>query len=58
VSSDQVRKPLYSDAVDQWRNYEPWLGPLKEALREFGAGEAPHVDGAALAAGSARNPLP
>jgi len=32
VSSDQVRKPLYADAVDQWRNFEPWLGPLKEAL--------------------------
>ncbi|HEX4388161.1 MAG TPA: sulfotransferase [Steroidobacteraceae bacterium] len=35
VSSDQVRKPLYADAVEQWRNYEPWLGPLKEALGEL-----------------------
>lgn len=32
VSSEQVRRPLYSEAVDQWRNFEPWLGPLKEAL--------------------------
>jgi tetratricopeptide (TPR) repeat protein len=32
VSSEQVRQPLYADGVDQWRNYEPWLGPLKEAL--------------------------
>jgi tetratricopeptide (TPR) repeat protein len=35
VSSDQVRKPLYTDAVDHWRNYEPWLDPLKEALGDL-----------------------
>lgn len=32
ASSEQVRQPIYSEAVDQWRNYEPWLGPLKAAL--------------------------
>jgi hypothetical protein len=32
VSSEQVRRPLYSESVDQWRNYERWLGPLKSAL--------------------------
>jgi tetratricopeptide (TPR) repeat protein len=32
VSSEQVRRPMYADAVDQWRNYEPWLKPLKDAL--------------------------
>jgi tetratricopeptide (TPR) repeat protein len=32
ASSEQVRQPLYSDAVDHWQNYEPWLGPLKDAL--------------------------
>jgi len=32
VSSEQVRRPIYADAVDQWRSYEPWLGPLKDAL--------------------------
>lgn len=32
ASSEQVRQPLYRDAVEQWRNYEPWLGPLKKAL--------------------------
>lgn len=32
ASSEQVRSPLYADGVDQWRNFEPWLGPLKEAL--------------------------
>jgi tetratricopeptide (TPR) repeat protein len=32
VSSEQVRRPIFSESVDQWRNYEPWLGPLKSAL--------------------------
>ena len=32
ISSEQVRRPLYTHAVDQWRRYEPWLGPLKAAL--------------------------
>jgi tetratricopeptide (TPR) repeat protein len=31
-SSEQVRRPIFTDAVAQWRNFEPWLGPLKEAL--------------------------
>ena len=26
VSSEQVRLPIYSDSVDQWRHFEPWLG--------------------------------
>ncbi len=32
ASSEQVRQPLYADAVDHWRHYEPWLQPLKAAL--------------------------
>ena len=32
ASSEQVRKPIFRDAVDQWRHYEPWLDPLKSAL--------------------------
>ncbi|HEY3778419.1 MAG TPA: sulfotransferase [Rhizomicrobium sp.] len=32
ASSEQVRRPISADAVDEWRNYEPWLGPLKAAL--------------------------
>jgi hypothetical protein len=36
ISSEQVRRPMYSEGVDQWRNYEPWLGPLKDALGEAG----------------------
>ena len=35
VSSEQVRRPLYSESLDQWRNFEPWLGPLKAALGEL-----------------------
>jgi tetratricopeptide (TPR) repeat protein len=32
ASSEQVRQPLNRDGVDQWKNFEPWLGPLKLAL--------------------------
>jgi Flp pilus assembly protein TadD len=32
ASSEQVRRPIYREAVDHWVNYEPWLGPLKSAL--------------------------
>jgi tetratricopeptide (TPR) repeat protein len=32
ASSEQVRQPIFRDAVDQWRNYEPWLEPLRAAL--------------------------
>jgi Tfp pilus assembly protein PilF len=31
-SSEQVRRPINRDGADVWRNYEPWLGPLKAAL--------------------------
>ncbi len=31
-SSEQVRQPIYREAVDQWRHYETWLDPLKDAL--------------------------
>ena len=31
-SAEQVRRPIYRHAMAQWRNFEPWLGPLKEAL--------------------------
>ncbi len=32
ASSEQVRRPIHKDALEQWRHYEPWLGPLKAAL--------------------------
>jgi tetratricopeptide (TPR) repeat protein len=31
-SAEQVRQPIYRGGLEQWRNFEPWLGPLKEAL--------------------------
>jgi hypothetical protein len=27
-----VRQPINRKGVDQWRRFEPWLNPLKEAL--------------------------
>jgi len=35
ASSEQVRQPIYKEGVDQWRNFEPWLGPLKAALGDL-----------------------
>jgi len=32
ASSEQVRQPIFREGLDQWRHYEPWLGPLREAL--------------------------
>jgi hypothetical protein len=31
-SSQQVRQPINRQGMDQWRPFEPWLGPLKDAL--------------------------
>jgi hypothetical protein len=31
-SSEQVRRPIFKNAVAHWRNYETWLDPLKAAL--------------------------
>ena len=39
ASSEQVRRPINREGVDQWRNYEPWLGELRAAL---GKGDAHH----------------
>jgi hypothetical protein len=32
ASSEQVRQPIFRDGLDHWRNFEPWLEPLKTAL--------------------------
>jgi tetratricopeptide (TPR) repeat protein len=32
ASSEQVRRPIYRDATEEWRPYEPYLEPLKAAL--------------------------
>ncbi len=31
-SSEQVRQPIFRDSVEQWKHFEPWLGPLQAAL--------------------------
>ena len=31
-SSEQVRRPIFRDSISQWRNYERWVGLLKDAL--------------------------
>ena len=32
ASSEQVRRPIYREGVEQWRHFEPWLEPLKSTL--------------------------
>jgi tetratricopeptide (TPR) repeat protein len=32
ASSEQVRQPIFRDGLDQWKNYEPWLAPLRSML--------------------------
>jgi hypothetical protein len=32
ASSEQVRRPIYREGLDQWRSYAPQLGALKAAL--------------------------
>ncbi len=31
-SAEQVRRPINTDGMDKWKNFEPWLDPLKNAL--------------------------
>jgi hypothetical protein len=35
ASSEQVRRPINRDGVGQWLPFEPWLGPLREALGDL-----------------------
>ena len=32
ASSEQVRQPIFTDGLDQWRHFAPWLDPLAAAL--------------------------
>lgn len=32
ASSEQVRRPIYRDALDHWRGFAAWLQPLRSAL--------------------------
>jgi hypothetical protein len=40
ASSEQVRLPIFSGGLDQWRHFKPYLGPLEAALKQEGAGIA------------------
>jgi hypothetical protein len=31
-SNEQVRRPIFREGLDRWKNYEPWLGQMKAAL--------------------------
>ncbi|RYM12938.1 sulfotransferase family protein [Sphingobium cupriresistens] len=32
ASSEQVRQPIFTDGIDHWKRFTPWLGPLEQAL--------------------------
>jgi len=32
ASSEQVRRPIFREGLEQWRNYAAFLGELREAL--------------------------
>jgi hypothetical protein len=34
ASSEQVRLPIFRNGLFQWRNFEPWLGPLRDNLAD------------------------
>ncbi|NNK97736.1 MAG: tetratricopeptide repeat protein [Xanthomonadales bacterium] len=38
-SSEQVRQPIYADALEHWRNYEQFLSPLKQTIRHQDPGK-------------------
>jgi tetratricopeptide (TPR) repeat protein len=38
ASSEQVRRPINRDGVDQWKPYSEWLGPLRAALGPLARG--------------------
>jgi tetratricopeptide (TPR) repeat protein len=34
-SAEQVRQPIYKDALHHWRHFEPWLSPLRQVGSSF-----------------------
>jgi predicted Zn-dependent protease len=34
-SSEQVRQPLYEEALEHWKNYDEFLGPLKQTIGNY-----------------------
>jgi tetratricopeptide (TPR) repeat protein len=38
ASSEQVRQPIFTEGLTQWRNFEPFLGSLRKALGPLAPG--------------------
>ena len=34
ASSEQVRQPIFTEGLDRWKRYDPWLGPLRDVVEE------------------------
>jgi len=32
ASSEQVRRPIFREGMEQWQRFDRWLGPLRDAL--------------------------
>jgi Tfp pilus assembly protein PilF len=43
LSSEQVRQPIYTDAAEHWRHYEPWLSPLNDLLGDLIVAYPPQI---------------
>lgn len=43
ASSEQVRLPLYREALEHWKHFERHLGPLREALGDGGPERSAHA---------------
>lgn len=41
ASSEQVRQPIYTDALQQWKNYEAHLQPIRQVLQARGILQPP-----------------
>jgi tetratricopeptide (TPR) repeat protein len=48
-SSEQVRKPIFKGAVDQWTHYAPWLEPMRLAFGDLVTAEGAEASLPALA---------
>lgn len=35
ISSEQVRRPIYTAGLEQWRHFEPWLEPMRILLQDL-----------------------
>lgn len=55
ASSEQVRTPIFTDGIEHWKRFLPWLGPLVETLGNV-ATEYPDVPGGLLQPASTTRP--